>query len=61
MNSKKLIASMIALAIAGTTVASNAQAATAEELAAQIAALQSQLSGLMGQLGGTSSGTLPAA
>ncbi|MFZ3073695.1 MAG: peptidoglycan-binding domain-containing protein [Minisyncoccales bacterium] len=57
MNSKKLIAGMIALAIAGTTVASNAQAATAEELAAQIAALQSQLSGLMGQLGGTSSGT----
>ena len=57
MNSKKLIAGMVALAIAGTTVASNAQAATAEELAAQIAALQSQLSGLMGQLGGTSSGT----
>jgi hypothetical protein len=57
MNSKKLIASVIALAIAGAIVAPGAQAATAEELAAQIAQLQSQLSGLMGQLGGTSSGT----
>jgi hypothetical protein len=57
MNSKKLIASVIALAIAGAVVAPSAQAATAEELAKQISDLQSQLSGLTSQLGGTTTGT----
>ncbi len=68
MTSKKLIAGMIALAMAVAIVPGATQAATAEELAAQIAALQSQLAGLMGQLGGdttatagTVSATAPAA
>jgi hypothetical protein len=51
MNSKKLFAGVIALAIAGAIVAPSAQAATAEELAAQINALQTQLQSLQGQLG----------
>jgi len=53
MNSKKLIASVIALAMAVTVVPGLSQAATAEELAAQIQQLQAQLAGLQGQLGGT--------
>ncbi len=55
MSSKKLIAGMIAFAMA-VAVAPSANAATAEELAAQIAALQSQLASLQGQLG-TTTGT----
>jgi hypothetical protein len=47
---------MIAFAMA-VVIAPNAQAATAEELAAQISALQSQLASLQGQLGGTTTTT----
>jgi len=67
MNSKKLFAGVIALAMAAAIVPSAGQAATAEELAAQIAQLQTQLASLMGQLGttttttGTTSSTAPAA
>ena len=64
MNSKKLIAGVVALAMAAAIVPSAGQAATAEELAAQIAQLQAQLASLMGQLGdttGTVSSTAPAA
>lgn len=67
MNSKKLFAGVIALAMAAAIVPSAGQAATAEELAAQIAQLQAQLASLMGQLGttttttGTTSSTAPAA
>lgn len=64
MNSKKLIAGVIAVAMAVVAAAPAAQAATAEELAAQIAQLQAQLASLMGQLGtttGTTSSTAPAA
>ena len=64
MNSKKLIAGVVALAMAAAIVPSAGQAATAEELAAQIAQLQTQLASLMGQLGdttGTVSSTAPAA
>lgn len=53
MNSKKLFAGVIALAMAAAIVPSAGQAATAEELAAQIAQLQAQLASLMGQLGTT--------
>jgi hypothetical protein len=53
MNSKKLFAGVIALAIAGAVVAPGAQAATAEELAAQIAQLQTELLSLQGQVGTT--------
>lgn len=68
MNSKKLVAGIIALAmvVAAMPGTGNAQA-TAEELAAQIAQLQAQLASLMGQLGatttttGTISSTAPAA
>ncbi|HNR81300.1 MAG TPA: peptidoglycan-binding domain-containing protein [Candidatus Pacearchaeota archaeon] len=67
MNSKKLFAGAVALAMAAAIVPSAGQAATAEELAAQIAQLQAQLASLMGQLGGTTtttgttSSTAPAA
>ncbi len=53
--------------MAAAIVPSAGQAATAEELAAQIAQLQTQLASLMGQLGttttttGTTSSTAPAA
>lgn len=57
MNSKKLFAGVIALAMAAAIVPSAGQAATAEELAAQIAQLQAQLASLMGQLGGSTAGT----
>ena len=53
MNSKKLFAGVVALAMAAVIVPSAGQAATAEELAAQIAQLQAQLASLMGQLGTT--------
>jgi len=67
MNSKKLFASVIALAMVAVIAAPSAQAATADDLAAQIAQLQSQLAGLQGQLGtdttttGTVSSSAPAA
>jgi hypothetical protein len=56
MNSTKLIAGMIAVATLFGGV-SGASAATAEELAAQITALQSQLASLQGQLGTTTTTT----
>ncbi|MFA6375906.1 MAG: hypothetical protein WCX69_00695 [Candidatus Paceibacterota bacterium] len=61
MNSKKLFASVIAMAMAVTVVPglSQAETATATDLAAQIQQLQAQLAGLQGQLGNetTSTGT----
>ena len=47
MNSKKLFAGAVALAMAAAIVPSAGQAATAEELAAQIAQLQAQLASLI--------------
>jgi len=67
MNSKKLFASVIAVAMAVTVVPGlgQAQTATAEDLAAQIQQLQAQLAGLQGQLGETpatgTSSSAPAA
>jgi hypothetical protein len=52
MNSKKLIAGMIALAI-GVVAVAPVQAATADELANQITQLQQELANLQGQVGGT--------
>ena len=58
MNSKKLIASMIALAMSMTVSASVfAETATAADLASQIASLQSELASLQGQVGGTAGTT----
>jgi len=57
MTSKKLIASVLAFAMAVAIMPGVGQAATAEELAAQIAALQAQLAALQAQLGQTTGGT----
>src|SRR5512136_1779635 len=66
MSSTKLIAGAIALAMAFVvTGAVSAQTTTAADLQTQIAALQAQLNGLLGQLGtgttGTVSSSAPAA
>jgi len=58
MNSKKLIATAIALVlVAGIGGSASAQTATASDLATQIANLQNQLASLQGQLGGNTGST----